>query len=154
MAVEKIEFEDKVSTIESSLPAINRIRDVDVNEIKDVVNNNADILEENTTIETGTGTIDDTYLNSIEYNHYEKLGHVVSYAFTGRANGTWSSTTKFITGLPKPVTDTRFVGLNASAGTLFRLVINTNGEICNAYTSTTPTTYQVIEGQLTYITSE
>ena len=44
MAVKKIEFEDKVSTIESSLPVINRIRDVDVNEIKDVVNNNADEL--------------------------------------------------------------------------------------------------------------
>jgi hypothetical protein len=42
MAVKKIEFEDKVSTIESSLPAVNRIRDVDINEIKDVVNNNAD----------------------------------------------------------------------------------------------------------------
>ena len=44
MAVKKIEFEDKVSTIESSLPAINRIRDVDINEIKSVVNNNADEL--------------------------------------------------------------------------------------------------------------
>jgi hypothetical protein len=53
MAVKKIEFEDKVSTIESSLPVINRIRDVDCNEIKDVVNNNADELTTaNTNIET------------------------------------------------------------------------------------------------------
>ena len=45
MAVDKITFADKVSMIESTLPVINRIRDIDVNEIKDVVNNNADELE-------------------------------------------------------------------------------------------------------------
>ena len=45
MAVSKITYEDKVSTIVSPLPAINRIRDVDCNEIKDVVNDNADILQ-------------------------------------------------------------------------------------------------------------
>lgn len=58
MAIQKIEFEDKVSTITSSLPAINRIRDVDVNEIKDVVNNNADELTTaNTNISTNTNNI-------------------------------------------------------------------------------------------------
>lgn len=42
----KITFADKVSTIISSLPIINRIRAEDVNEIKTVVNANADDLEE------------------------------------------------------------------------------------------------------------
>lgn len=58
MAVDKITFADKVSMIESTLPVINRIRDIDVNEIKDVVNNNADELETaNTNITTNTGNI-------------------------------------------------------------------------------------------------
>lgn len=53
MAVDKITFADKVSMIESTLPVINRIRDIDVNEIKDVVNNNADELTKaNTNIDT------------------------------------------------------------------------------------------------------
>lgn len=58
MAIQKIEFEDKESTIISPLPAINRIRDVDINEIKDVVNNNADELTTaNTNISTNTSNI-------------------------------------------------------------------------------------------------
>lgn len=40
----KITFADKVSSIISSLPIINRIRAEDVNEIKSVVNTNADLL--------------------------------------------------------------------------------------------------------------
>jgi len=41
--ISKITYEDKVSTsIDPSVPAINKIRDVDMNEIKSVVNNNAD----------------------------------------------------------------------------------------------------------------
>ena len=54
MAVDKITFADKVSMIESTLPVINRIRDVDVNEIKSVVNNNADEL---TTANTNITTL-------------------------------------------------------------------------------------------------
>ena len=54
MAIQKINFDNKVSTITSPLPAINRIRDIDVNEIKDVVNNNADEL---TTANTNISTI-------------------------------------------------------------------------------------------------
>ena len=54
MAVDKITFADKVSMIESTLPVINRIRDIDVNEIKDVVNNNADEL---TTANTNISTL-------------------------------------------------------------------------------------------------
>lgn len=58
MAVDKITFADKVSMIESTLPVINRIRDIDVNEIKDVVNNNADELTTaNTNIATNTSNI-------------------------------------------------------------------------------------------------
>ena len=45
MATSKITFDDKVSTIISPLPAINRIRAEDVNEIKDVVNAHADAID-------------------------------------------------------------------------------------------------------------
>lgn len=41
--ISKITYDDKVSThIDPSVPPINKIRDVDLNEIKSVVNNNAD----------------------------------------------------------------------------------------------------------------
>lgn len=41
--ISKITYENKVSTsIDPSVPPINKIRDVDLNEIKSVVNNNAD----------------------------------------------------------------------------------------------------------------
>ena len=59
MAVDKITFADKVSMIESTLPVINRIRDIDVNEIKDVVNNNADELTTTNTTITSMNKIDD-----------------------------------------------------------------------------------------------
>lgn len=60
MAVDKITFADKVSMIESTLPVINRIRDIDVNEIKSVVNNNADEL-------IGMNTIDD-FASKVTFN--------------------------------------------------------------------------------------
>ena len=43
--MDKITYEDKVSTIVSPLPEINRITDGNMNEIKRVVNSNADALE-------------------------------------------------------------------------------------------------------------
>lgn len=55
MAIEKIEFQDKVSTITSSLPEINRITGDNINEIKSVVNNNADEIQNLTGIPIGTG---------------------------------------------------------------------------------------------------
>ena len=45
MASSKITFADKVSSIISSLPIINRIRADDVNEIKQVVNSHADDID-------------------------------------------------------------------------------------------------------------
>lgn len=45
MAITKITFDDKVSTIVSSLPRKNRITDTDINEIKEAINNNAEVLE-------------------------------------------------------------------------------------------------------------
>lgn len=45
MEVEKITFDDKVSVRSSELPAVNKLRDVDINEIKKAVNDNADLLE-------------------------------------------------------------------------------------------------------------
>ena len=156
MAIEKIEFEDKVSTITSPLPAINRIRDVDVNEIKDVVNNNADELTATQTITTGTGNASPTYISSVENNHYEKIGKVVSYSFTMTASGTWTTTTQFISGLPKAAANTRFSGTNTSNAErpVLRFIITTGGAIQNAYSQTSPVAGNVIEGHITYITSE
>ena len=49
MASNKISFTDKVSTIISLLPIINRIRAEDINEIKSVVNSHADDIDTLTT---------------------------------------------------------------------------------------------------------
>lgn len=46
MASTKITFDDKVSTITSPLPEINRITGANINEIKTAINNNADLLDD------------------------------------------------------------------------------------------------------------
>lgn len=157
MAIKNITYTDKESLVTSPLPAENKVADSDMNEIKDVVNNNANELNKNTLqVTTGTGTVNNTYISNVENNHWERVGKVVTYAFTMTANGTWGTTTGFITGLPKPVANTRFLGVNASNGNapVMRFIIETNGTIKNAYSQETPTAGQTIEGQITYITSE
>lgn len=46
MASTKVTFDDKVSTITSPLPEINRITGANVNEIKQAINDNADMLDD------------------------------------------------------------------------------------------------------------
>jgi hypothetical protein len=59
MAVQTITYEDKQYLNQNAdIPATNKVQDTDMNEIKAVVNNNATILQGNTTyslIETDTG---------------------------------------------------------------------------------------------------
>ena len=157
MSIKNIEYEDKESLVTSQLPEVNKVTDSNMNEIKDVVNNNANELDKNTLqVTTGTGTVNNTYISSVENNHWERVGKIVTYAFTMTANGTWDYTTQFISGLPRPIANTRFLGVNASnANTpVMRFIIGTNGAIQNAYSQATPTAGQTIEGQITYITSE
>lgn len=157
MAIKNITYTDKESLVTSQLPEVNKVTDSNMNEIKDVVNNNANELDKNTLqVATGTGTVNNTYISNVENNHWERVGKVVTYAFTMTASGTWDYTTSFISGLPKPVANTRFLGVNASNGNspLMRFLITTNGTIQNAYSQAAPEVNQVIEGQITYITSE
>lgn len=132
----------------------------DVTSINEIIESVKSDVETNTskieTITTGTGTANTTYINNVENNHWEKVGHVVSYAFTMRATGTWSSTTEFITGLPKPKAATRFIGVNSSnsSAPVLRFIITANGTIQNAYSQTAPVNNQNIEGHITYITTE
>lgn len=47
MAIQKIEYQNKVSIQDDpSVPEINKVTDSNMNEIKSVVNNNADILDD------------------------------------------------------------------------------------------------------------
>lgn len=47
MAIQKIEYQNKVSIQDDpEVPEINKVTDSNMNEIKSVVNNNADILED------------------------------------------------------------------------------------------------------------
>ena len=95
-----------------------------------------------------------TYTTDVEYNHWEKVGQVVSYSFTFRVNGTWNNTTIFATGLPNPKSATRFLGVNSSGNVPFRCMLSTTGTLSNAYSQTTPTNNQVVEGHITYITTD
>lgn len=105
-------------------------------------------------VTTGYATINNSYISNAENNHWEKNGKVVSYSFTMTVTGTWDYTTNFLSGLPKAQTYTRFMGLNTGNQTIMRFGIDTNGNIYNAYSNTTPRPGDLIEGQITYITSE
>lgn len=109
---------------------------------------------ENKTIIEGTGIIDNTYISRAERNRYSRVGQVVSYSFTLTKTGTWGNTTAFITGLPKAKIETRFLALNTITNTPIRLVITPEGKIQNAYSSSIPEEGHLIEGQITYITSD
>ena len=102
----------------------------------------------------GTATVNNTYISSVEYNHYEKYGRVVSYSFTMTVKGSWSTTTQFLSGLPKAQRDTRFIGLNTSNQQIMRFAIDNNGNITSAFSYAAPDANQVIEGHVTYIASE
>lgn len=74
----KITFADKVSTIISSLPIINRIRAEDVNEIKSVVNENADNMQEKLTAG-----------NNIVIDDNNEISENIKYSTTEKVVGTW-----------------------------------------------------------------
>lgn len=70
----KITYDDKVSLTTSALPRANKCTDADLNEIKEVVNNNADELE----------------LNTIEIeNLSDALNNRLNYSTTEQKIGTW-----------------------------------------------------------------
>lgn len=102
-------------------------------------------------IQTGSGIVDTTYIDTAENNHYEKIGNVVSYSFTMKVKGTWNNTTRFIEGLPEPKTETRFLGLNTSTGDPMRFAMRPNGQVENAYSRTLPAAGAIIEGHVVYI---
>lgn len=107
-----------------------------------------------TGVSTGNATVNSTYISNAENNHWEKNDKVVSYSFTMTVTGNWNATTQFLSGLPKAQTYTRFMGLNTSNQTIMRFAIDTNGNVFNAYSNTTPSSGHIIEGLVTYITSE
>lgn len=107
-----------------------------------------------TSIETDSATMNNTYVDAVENNHYEKAGNVVSYSFTITTKGTWNATTVFASNLPAPKANTRFVATNVNRNIPFRAEIRTDGTIRNAYSNTTPATGDVLEGHITYITDD
>lgn len=111
--------------------------------------------EENKKITTGSATLNTSYISRAEANQFVKAGNIVRFNFTLQITGTWSNTTKFASGLPKPASWLRFVGIDTSAGDKpIRFAMNNNGEISNWYSATTPTSGHLIEGGVTYITVE
>lgn len=76
---DKITFDNKVSTIISSLPEINRITGSNVNEIKSVVNEHADEL----TVEDFASQI--TFSESPLNYHMKKQGNIVCMDYNGQS---------------------------------------------------------------------
>ena len=106
-------------------------------------------------IKTGTGSPIPEYISGAENNHYEKVGKVVSYSFTMTVTGSWGTTTKFIRRLPRPKTNVRFLAIDTTnSDKILRCSLNTNGEISNAYSASAPTEGHIIEGYITYITTD
>lgn len=118
------------------------------------VENELALLDPAVPYTTGTGTTSTTYVDTAENNHYEKNRNVISYSFTITVKGTWDASTTFISGLPRPVANVRFVGINTARNIPFRVGLYADGTIRNAYSQTTPQAGDVLEGQITYITTD
>lgn len=106
------------------------------------------------TIITGQATINTSYVSAPpEINYYQKMGRIVEIHMTFGTKGTWSNTTTFASGLPVPSgsRSRRFSGVDTSKNVPFRFVIDTNGNISNAYSKTLPVAGDIIELNATYI---
>lgn len=113
-----------------------------------------DDIELNVKVTTGSATVNSTYISNVENNTWEKYGKVVVYHFTLTVTGTWDYTTQFLSGLPKPISYTRFMALDTSNNEPLRIGIDTDGNACNAWSAVTPSSGHIIEGLVAYITSE
>lgn len=127
---------------------LNAMQDNAENAINEVQSNLDDTLE----VTTGTGTLNSTYVSSAENNHWERVGKIVTYTFTITTAGTWNHTTEFISGLPRPVTNIRFVANAHSYNQPFRVELTSNGALKNAYSNVSPDAGKTIEGYVSYIT--
>lgn len=103
---------------------------------------------------TGSATVNSTYISNAENNSWERMGKVVVYHFTLTVTGTWNNTTNFLTNLPKPISYTRFIALDTSNNEPIRVGIDTSGKAYNAWSAVTPSSGHIIEGLVTYITSD
>lgn len=112
------------------------------------------VIGDLTTVTEGSATINSTYISNAENNAWERMGKVVVYHFTLTVTGTWNNTTQFLSGLPKPISYTRFMALDTSNNEPIRVGIDTNGNASNAWSHVTPSSGHIIEGLVTYITSE
>lgn len=107
-----------------------------------------------TTITEGTATPNSSYVSAVENNQWVKKNGIVQFSFTLTAGGSWGYTTAFLSGLPKPKYNTRFMALNHSRNEALRLELTINGEIQNAYSTNAPSSGNTLEGNITYISIE
>lgn len=147
----KITFEDKVAlNPQPSVAEKNKCTDANINEIKASVND----LYDNLAITTGTGTMSNTMVRSVEANKYIRSGNIITFVFVFTAEAGWDNTSTLITNLPRPKEAMRFLGLNGSTNVPLRFAMNTSGELKNWYSYTKPSGGQVVEVTGTYITTD
>lgn len=135
----QITYENKVKINDSSLPSINKVRDVDMNEIKEVVNANdtesqayfekitPTVLYENQTGTTSSGNLIDDYSNYEFIEVYGKNGNIYGY---GKLEATNENRVGFI--IPRPTgSNVTFYSVqctfNANAFSLIGASIALNG---------------------------
>lgn len=140
-------IENGIETNTNDINALN----TNLNKIEDGIETNNKKLSQ---VITGNATINSTYINYVENNTWERIGKVVVYHFTLRVTGTWDNRTKFLTNLPKPISYTRFIALDTSSNEPIRVGIDTDGSASNAWSAVTPGSGDLIEGIVTYITSD
>ena len=106
---------------------------------------------------TGYGNVDSNYIASVENNQYIKMGKIVTYRFTMRVGSNFDDTTAFVSGLPKPLSHTRFTGSLATGsnqGMPLRIELRTDGSLHNAYSPQRPEENSFIEGYICYISED
>lgn len=127
----KITFADKVSTIISSLPIINRIRAEDINEIKSVVNTNADSMQEKLINEDLTSqVIVNSSASATEWLKLYKYGNIVHFSFQISHSGNWDNNSVLFTFPSSVFPSTQLYLIVVGAGSNIKyLQLNTEGEI-------------------------
>lgn len=99
----------------------------------------------------GSLTVDSTYISSVERNHWQKFGRIVTFELTCRVGTNFTSTNRIATGLPRPSLAWRFLGVNGGTGAALRIILNADGTLDHAYSTANPAAGQVIEMSFTYI---
>ena len=113
----------------------------------------ADKIDDLARVTTGQLTKDSNVIGNVEVNNWVRKGNIVEFHITATLSADIGNTTRLFYGLPTPLTNGRFIGLDTSTDKPFRVNLNSLGELSNWYTRSAdvPISTHIIEMQGTYI---